>query len=185
MKSFVKNNLPVDSIRRFLEPGPIVLVSSEWKNKRNIMTVGWHTVMGFSPSLIGCYIWNENRSFEAIRKSRECVFNIPTIDLMKETIAIGNSEGEDIDKFEAYGLTPLKGKKIKAPLIKECYANFECKLYETKMIKSYNFFVFEVVHAVAATTPKFPKTFHYRGDGQFMISGDSKSMKSQFKPQYL
>jgi hypothetical protein len=49
-----KKDFPVSAIRRFLEPGPIVLVSSSWKGKQNIMA------MGFEPSLIGCYIWDQN-----------------------------------------------------------------------------------------------------------------------------
>jgi flavin reductase (DIM6/NTAB) family NADH-FMN oxidoreductase RutF len=51
MKAVRKHNLPVNEIRRFLEPGPIVLVSSAYRNETNIMTMGWHMVMGFEPSL--------------------------------------------------------------------------------------------------------------------------------------
>jgi hypothetical protein len=69
MKRFRKEDFPVSEIRRFLEPGPIVLVSSAWQGKTNIMTMGWHMVLGFSPSLIGCYLWDENHSFEMIRRS--------------------------------------------------------------------------------------------------------------------
>ena len=73
-----KIDLPVDEIRRYLEPGPIVLVSSAHAGKRNIMTMGWHTVMEFTPSLVGCVIAAGNFSFDLIRKSRECVINLPT-----------------------------------------------------------------------------------------------------------
>ena len=69
MKTYKKHDFPVDQVRRFLEPGPIVLVSSQWKGERNIMTMGWHMVMEFSPSRIGCYIWDRNHSFEMIRRS--------------------------------------------------------------------------------------------------------------------
>ena len=58
------------------------------------MTMGWHMVMEFSPSLIGCYIWDQNHSCEMVRKSRECVINVPTYDLIRKVIAIGNSTGE-------------------------------------------------------------------------------------------
>ena len=75
MKKYSQQNLPVDQIRKYLEPGPVVLVSSAWKGETNIMTMGWHMVIGFSPSLIGCYIWNENHSYDLIRKSKECVIN--------------------------------------------------------------------------------------------------------------
>jgi hypothetical protein len=40
-----KHDFPVGEVRRYLEPGPIVLVSSRWKDETNIMTMGWHTVM--------------------------------------------------------------------------------------------------------------------------------------------
>src|SRR3990170_2096941 len=56
IQHFQKHNLPVEKVRRYLEPGPIVLVSSAWNGRRNIMTMGWHTVMEFSPSLVGCVI---------------------------------------------------------------------------------------------------------------------------------
>jgi flavin reductase (DIM6/NTAB) family NADH-FMN oxidoreductase RutF len=76
-----KRDHPVDDVRRFLEPGPVVLVSSAWKGKTNIMTMGWHMVMSEEPSLVGCFIWDRNHSFEMIRRSRECVINVPTVTL--------------------------------------------------------------------------------------------------------
>ncbi|HEX2967848.1 MAG TPA: hypothetical protein VHO46_02000 [Bacteroidales bacterium] len=35
-KIYNKTDIPVDSIRRFLEPGPIVLVSSKWNDQYNL-----------------------------------------------------------------------------------------------------------------------------------------------------
>ena len=111
MKIYDKENFPVGNIRRFLEPGPIVLVSSAWKGKTNIMTMGWHMVMEFEPSLIGCYIWSENHSFDMVRKSKECVINIPTVDLASKVVAIGNTTGRDVDKFAQFGLTAVPGAR--------------------------------------------------------------------------
>lgn len=181
-----KKDFPVSEVRRFLEPGPIVLVSSAWKGKCDIMTMGWHMIMGFEPSLIGCYIWDENYSHELIKKSKQCVINVPTVDIATTVVKIGNCSGRDIDKFETFKLTSEKGKKIDAPLIKECFANFECKLIDSSLIKKYNLFIFEVVKAHVATSPKYPKTLHYRGDGQFMISGPTVGKyRKFFKPEYL
>jgi flavin reductase (DIM6/NTAB) family NADH-FMN oxidoreductase RutF len=77
------------------------------------------------------------RSFEAIRKSRECVIKVPTAELMDQVVAIGNSHAEDGDKFAATGLSAGKSKRVKAPLIDECYANFECRLFDDRMVKKY------------------------------------------------
>jgi flavin reductase (DIM6/NTAB) family NADH-FMN oxidoreductase RutF len=54
-----------------------------------------------------------------IRRSKECVINIPTTDLVNEVVGIGNCSGEEIDKFKAFGLTPIRGKRVAVPLIKE------------------------------------------------------------------
>jgi flavin reductase (DIM6/NTAB) family NADH-FMN oxidoreductase RutF len=186
MKAIRKRNLPADNIRHFLEPGPIVLVSSAYRGETNIMTMGWHMVMGFQPSLIACYIWNENHSFEMIRKSRECVINIPTLDLATKVVGIGNSSGRDIDKFEHFRLTAQEGAKVKAPLVEECFANYECKLIDTKLIPKYSLFILEVVKAYVAVRPKYPQTIHYRGDGVFMISGENTGkFRKLFKKQNL
>ena len=184
-KSYKKENLPLDKIRKYLEPGPIVLVSSSWQSQKNIMTMGWHTVLEFSPSLIGCMITAENHSFHMIEKSGECVINIPTVDLIDEIIGIGNSNGDTIDKFEKFNLTAEDAEFVKAPLIKECYANYECKVVDKQMLSKYNFFILEVVKAQAAVSPKYPKTVHYRGEGIFMISGRHVEFPEKFKPQNL
>jgi flavin reductase (DIM6/NTAB) family NADH-FMN oxidoreductase RutF len=185
MKAFKKKSLPPDDTRRYLEPGPIVLVSSAWKGETNIMTMGWHMMMGFSPALIGCYIWDQNHSFELIRKSRQCVINLPTTDLLDTAIGIGNCSGTDVDKFAKFNLTPLAGKKTDVPLIGECYANFECRLYDGSRVNRLSLFVWEVVKAHVATPPKFPQTFHYRGEGKFMVSGKEIDRRREFNRQNL
>jgi flavin reductase (DIM6/NTAB) family NADH-FMN oxidoreductase RutF len=163
-----------------------VLVSLAWRGKTNTMTMGWHMVMGFEPSLIGCYIWDENHSFDMVRKSRECVINIPTVDLGAKVVAIGNSSGRDIDKFAEFELTAVPGAQVNAPLIGECYASFECTLADAKHIPTYSLFVFEVVKAHVAASPKYPRTMHYRGEGVFMLSGpNTATFRKRFRPQNL
>jgi flavin reductase (DIM6/NTAB) family NADH-FMN oxidoreductase RutF len=186
MTAYTKTDFPVANVRRFLEPGPIILVSSACKGDTNIMTMGWHMIMEFEPSLIGCYVWTANHSFEMIRNSKQCVINIPTEDLAATVVKIGNSSGRDIDKFAEFGLSPRPATHVRAPLIDECYANFECRLVDSGLIRKYSLFVFEVVKAHVATAPKYPKTIHYRGDGEFMISGaNTRRYRKLFRPGML
>jgi flavin reductase (DIM6/NTAB) family NADH-FMN oxidoreductase RutF len=166
-----KQDFPAGEVRRFLEPGPIVLVSSAWKGRTNIMTLGWHTPMEFQPSLVGCVISSANQSFEMIRRSRECVINVPDVSLAPAVVRIGNSSGRDVDKFAEYGLTAAPAERVQAPLVAECFANFECRVAERRLVSRYNFFILEVLKAHVAASPRFPKTLHYRGDGRFMIAG--------------
>lgn len=75
----------------------------------------------------------------------ECVINIPTVDLTIKVIGSGNCSGRDVDKFAKFGVAPGRGAKVMAPLISECYANFECRLHDASFIKKYSLFVWEVI----------------------------------------
>jgi flavin reductase (DIM6/NTAB) family NADH-FMN oxidoreductase RutF len=160
MKTYQKRDFPLSDIRRLIEPGPIVLVSS-------------------------CVIAGGNHSHNMIRRSRECVINVPEAGIAATVVKIGNCSGADIDKFGKFRLTAQDASEVEAPLIGECYASLECKLADGALIDKYNFFIFEVVKAHVAASPKNPKTIHYRGSGDFMIAGGSKSYRRLFRPGML
>jgi flavin reductase (DIM6/NTAB) family NADH-FMN oxidoreductase RutF len=104
---------------------------------------------------------------------------------VNEVVGVGNCSGERTDKFKKFGLTPLAGAKVDAPLIKECYASFECQLDDDTLISRYGLFIWRVVKAHVATSPTSPRTLHYRGDGIFMVAGRSIDLRKKFKPQNL
>lgn len=180
-----KKAFPVEDVRHFLEPGPVVLISSRHQDEVDVMTLGWHTIMEFSPSLVGCMISAGNHSHQLIKKSGECVINLPTSSLLDTVIGIGNSSGTEVDKFAHFGLTQESASQVKAPLIGECHASFECKVYDATLVDNFNFFIFEVVQAHAASTPKHPETLHYCGHGEFMVSGKHVTRRAQFRPGML
>ncbi|MGZ3782822.1 MAG: flavin reductase family protein [Pseudobdellovibrionaceae bacterium] len=165
-----KKSYPVGKVYGLLEPGPVVLVTTAHKDKQNIMTMSWHTMIEFEPSIIACVISNRNYSFEALTKTKECVINIPTVKLAKQVVGCGNTSGATVDKFKKFKLTAEPASTVKAPLIKECFANLECKVIDTKMVKKYNLFFLQVQKAWI-TSEKNPKTLHHRGQGVFMVAG--------------
>ena len=114
------------------------------------------------------------------------MINIPTVDLAPTVVDIGNCSGRDVDKFARFGLTAERGVNVEAPLIGECYASFECRLVDSSLIRKYSLFVLEVVKAHVASSPEYPRTIHYRGDGVFMISGtNTNKYRKLFKRQNL
>jgi len=177
-RHFDKVDLPLEQVRRYLEPGPVVLLSSAFEGERDVMTMGWHTVMEFSPSLVGCVIASSNHSFELVRQSRACVINVPTAALVDAVVGIGTCSGSEVDKFERFGLTVEEGFDAPAPVIRECHANFVCKLHDDSLVEKYNFFIWEVVAARVARSPKHPETLHYTGAGEFMVAGKVISRKT-------
>jgi flavin reductase (DIM6/NTAB) family NADH-FMN oxidoreductase RutF len=105
--------------------------------------------------------------------------------MVDTVVGIGNTTGSDIDKFAHFGLTAEDADVVDAPLIGECHAAFECRLHDDALVRKYNFFIFEVVKAHVAKSPKHPETLHYTGDGLFVVSGKTISRRSKFRPEML
>ena len=87
MKSRMKKKtFPLSEVYRLLEPGPVVLVTTARAGRANVMPMSWHLMMEFVPPLVGCVISNRNHSFETLKATRECVINIPTVELAKQLL---------------------------------------------------------------------------------------------------
>jgi flavin reductase (DIM6/NTAB) family NADH-FMN oxidoreductase RutF len=151
-----------------MEPGPVVLVTTHDGQKDNIMTISWTMVMDFTP-VFAITTGEWNHSFAALRKSRECVIAIPTVDMLDKVVGIGTCSGADTDKFARFKLTPVQGKVVRAPLIKECLANMECKVID--IVKKHNIVVLEAVAAYIDVARKERRTLHAVGDGTFIVDG--------------
>jgi flavin reductase (DIM6/NTAB) family NADH-FMN oxidoreductase RutF len=179
--SSVKKSLPLSQVYRLLEPGPVVLVTTADKEKANIMAMSWHMMIDFEPPLVGCVISNRNHTFSILKATKECVINIPTVELATQVVGCGNTSGRRADKFKTFRLTPVAGSRVKAPLIGECYANLECKVVDTRMAAKYNVFILEVLKAWIDPSKKNPRTIHHRGKGAFMVAGTTITLPSKMK----
>jgi len=160
--------LPIQKAFTLLEPGPVVLVTTADGDKQNILTLSWTMVMDFTPRfafLTGSW----NYSYKALTKTKECVIAIPAVDLAKKAVQIGTCSGAETDKFEKFKLTPLKASKVSAPLIKECYANIECRIVDH--IKKHDIFVLDGVAAWVDGKRTEKRFFHAVGDGHFIADG--------------
>jgi flavin reductase (DIM6/NTAB) family NADH-FMN oxidoreductase RutF len=138
-------------------------------------------MLEFEPPLVGCVISSNNFSFDLLRVTKECVINIPTVELAKTVVECGNNSGIMIDKFMAFGLTPVAASSVKAPLINECYANLECRIVDEKLVAQYNFFILEVITAWLDPQNKNPQTIHHLGEGSFMVAGETIHLPSKMK----
>jgi len=151
-----------------MEPGPVVLVTTRDGKKNNIMTISWTMVLDFTPAFaIATGEWNH--SYVALRKNRECVIAIPTVEMLDQVVGIGTCSGADTDKFAKFELTPVQGRVVKAPLIKECLANIECKVVD--IVKRHNIVVLDAVAAYIDSARREKRTVHAVGDGTFIVDG--------------
>jgi len=176
-----KRSFPLPKVYTLLEPGPVVLLTTASAGRANVMAMSWHSMLEFEPPLVGCVVSNRNHSFGLLKSSRECVINIPTVDIAKQVVSCGNSTGLRTDKFRKFGLTPSPAEQVGAPLIDECFASLECRVVDTRMVAKYCFFVLEVLKAWVDPKVKHPRTLHHRGYGTFMVAGESIKLRSKMK----
>ena len=99
---------PLSKVYQLLEPGPVALLTTANKGKANVMTMSWHMMVEFEPRLVACIVSGADHSFAALRMTRECVIAIPARKLAQKVVQVGNSSGCDINKFEAFGLDPVR-----------------------------------------------------------------------------
>jgi flavin reductase (DIM6/NTAB) family NADH-FMN oxidoreductase RutF len=151
-----------------IEPGPVVLITTHDGTKSNIMTISWTMVLDFTPAFaLTTGEWNY--SYAALRKTRQCVVAIPTVDMIDKVVGIGTCSGADTDKFARFGLTPVRASRVKAPLIKECLANIECKVVD--IVAKHNIVVLEGLAAHIDPARKEKRALHAVGDGTFIVDG--------------
>ncbi|EHD21848.1 MULTISPECIES: flavin reductase family protein [Brenneria] len=169
-------SLPIGKAFTLLEPGPVVLVTTNDGRKDNVMTITWTMVLGFSASFaITTGPWNY--SYGALQTSKECVISIPTVDMIDTVVGIGTCSGQNTDKFDRFGLTPLAGRHVRAPLIKESLANIECRIID--IIDQYGIIVLDGIAAYYDDARAEQRTIHAVGDGTFIVDGrriDRKEM---------
>jgi flavin reductase (DIM6/NTAB) family NADH-FMN oxidoreductase RutF len=176
-----KKSFPLSKVYGLLEPGPVVMVTTARQGRQNIMAMSWHTMLEFVPPLVGCVVSNRNYSFGLLKAAKECVINIPTVQIAEKVVGCGNTSGANIDKFKTFCLTPVPASRVGAPLIEECFANLECRVVDTRMVAKYCLFVLEVIKAWINPAVKNPRTIHHLGHGAFMVAGKKIKLRSKMK----
>jgi len=160
--------MPLNKAFTLIEPGPVVLVTTNDGLRDNIMTISWTMVMDFTPRFaITTGPWNH--SYQALRESNDCVIAIPALDLIDQTVGIGTCSGADTDKFAKFGLTVIRGKQVAAPLIRECLANIECRVVD--IVEQHNIVVLQGLAAYLDDEREERRTLHAVGDGTFVADG--------------
>ena len=126
-------------------PCPVVLLSVRGAKTPNIITLSWVANVCSKPPTVVVGIRPERYSYDMVKEAGEFVLNIPSADLLEESIFAGTKSGRDHDKFSESGLTATKASKIDAPMIDECPINIECKTKQVISLGAHDLFIAEVL----------------------------------------
>jgi flavin reductase (DIM6/NTAB) family NADH-FMN oxidoreductase RutF len=179
--SITLSGLGLSKVYQLLEPGPVVLLTTARKGRANVLAMSRHMIVEFQPPLITCVVSSANHSFAALRATRKCVIAVPALELAPQGIQVGNPSCRYIDKFEAFGLTPVPALRVTPPLVAECLANLESKVADSRLVNKYNLFVLEVLKAWTDPTQRSPKTIHHHGYGTFVVDGETIKLISNMR----
>jgi len=160
-----KVEVPSSLAYRLMHPRLVVLVSCvDEAGKANVITLAWSMPVSINPPVVAISVAPKRYSHQLIEKTKEFVVNVPTMDIVRETLFCGRRSGKTYDKFKETGLTPLPAKMIQTPIIKECVAHLECRLQQQITIGDHTLFIGRVLTA-------------YADDGVFDEKFDLKKVK--------
>ncbi|ACS89583.1 flavin reductase family protein [Thermococcus sibiricus] len=126
-----------------LYPMRTFLIVSGQGEEVNIMAADWLTYLSTKPIIVGVSINPHRYTHDLIKKYKEFVISIPSIEILKDVLIAGRKSGPD--KLKHMSITLLPSKRIQTPSIKEALANLECKVIDERNYGNYTFFVAEVV----------------------------------------
>jgi flavin reductase (DIM6/NTAB) family NADH-FMN oxidoreductase RutF len=145
-----KTQVNIASAYRLLHPMHTVLVSCIGKaGKPNITTLAWAMPTSINPPLLAISLALTRHSHTLIEESGEFIVNIPTLETLQAVYACGSLTGRSFDKFKKTNLTPMPGKKVKAPAIRECIAHLECSVDNKFTTGDHTVFVGKILEAYA------------------------------------
>ncbi len=136
-----------ENIGEFYQHYPKVaaIVTAQAGTKKNAMAAAWHSAISFKPPLYGVSISPKRFTYPLIVESREFGINFVPFELAELIASVGGSKGEKINKFEKFNILEDKPIKTTAPILKEAYAAYECKLIDHQVYGDHVWVVGEIV----------------------------------------
>ncbi len=140
-------------------PLPAVLIScGSTPDDYNLITISWVGTICTNPPMCYISVRPERHSYDIIKKNGEFVINLTNEEMAYATDWCGVKSGKDFNKFAEMKLTPVKGEKVSAPIVKESPLCIECKVKEIVKLGSHDMFIAEVVNVQADSKYIDPET---------------------------
>jgi flavin reductase (DIM6/NTAB) family NADH-FMN oxidoreductase RutF len=126
-------------------PKVAVIVTASARGRDDAMTAAWHSAISLKPPLYGVAVTSKRFTYQLMTKSREFGVNFIPLDKASLAAAIGGTSGKQMDKFERFKIEKEKPLKTTAPILKDAYAAYECRLVDSKAYGDHIWVVGEIV----------------------------------------
>lgn len=126
-------------------PKSATVVTVKAQDRENALAVAWHSCLSFEPPLYGVAISSKRYSYELILIAQEFAINFMPIESHRLIAALGHTSGRELDKFAKFHMAKEEPLKIRAPILRDAYAAYECKLVAHHPYGDHDWLVGEVV----------------------------------------
>lgn len=140
----------------------VILVTSRYKDKDDIITLAWHMPTSFEPELYAISIGKTRYSNELIRKGKCFCVNFMPASLKKAIVYCGSVHGNQHDKFSETSLEKVECEKINCVRIKQALSWTECELLKTIETGDHTIFIGKVLNSKLRAKGK--RLYHLGGD---------------------
>jgi flavin reductase (DIM6/NTAB) family NADH-FMN oxidoreductase RutF len=167
---------------RLLNHGPVTIITSQHGDRANVMSASWAMPLDFAPPKVVVVIDGQTLTRKLVEESGVFGLQLPGVAFAQQTLAVGTSNGVELDKFAAFRLETFRARKIDVPMLAACTAWLECKVIPDES-QRYDLILAEVVAAYADSrvysnnrwhfdaAPEL-RTCHYVAGGTFFATGE-------------
>jgi flavin reductase (DIM6/NTAB) family NADH-FMN oxidoreductase RutF len=128
-------------------PKVAVILTASAGGRDDAMTAAWHSSISLRPPIYGVAVTSKRFTYHLITQSREFGINFISLEKAALAAAVGGTSGHQIDKFEKFNIQKEKPLKTAAPILKDAYAAYECKLLDSRPYGDHLWIVGEIVAA--------------------------------------
>jgi flavin reductase (DIM6/NTAB) family NADH-FMN oxidoreductase RutF len=126
-------------------PKVAVIVTASARGRDDAMTAAWHTSISLRPPIYGVAVTSKRFTYQLITESREFGINFIPLEKASLAAAVGGTSGQHMDKFERFNIKKEKPLKTTAPILRDAYAAYECRLLDSKPYGDHIWIVGEIV----------------------------------------
>lgn len=145
-----KVEIPPWQATRLVSPGPVGLVTVKYRDKVNLLPIGWTCALSQNPPRIGIAVHPSRYSHDLLRRAGQFGLSIPGRALAEAVARAGATSGASgVDKAALTGLTWAEPTEIDTPLIAEALAWLECVIVSVVDSGDHTLYVGEVQRAAA------------------------------------
>jgi len=136
-----------DNVGKFSQHYPKVaaIVTASARGRDNAMTVAWHSSISMKPPLYGVSLSPKRFTYQLICESEEFGINFLPLEKVSLSASLGGVSGQQTDKLELLGIEREQPVKTGAPILRDAYAAYECRLVDSKTYGDHIWVVGEIV----------------------------------------